>query len=363
MCDTDIIAAWGKDAAPSSPPTFFSHFWSERGWSHWSVWIAGFLLHLFSSQWASRRAFQVWASAGGGVILHGHTIQTEATWKESAITPASSPMKWTPPPINVCSVCQSTNVLLRSHLEEKLQVNAGGVSPSCRPFNFTAAAFSCQPQYNQSSYPFCPSISFSHVKPVKPVLTVQSDWLILRRHHPGEERQHGSKSSVPARPTHIKYGFSSCRLFKGRFFSLRPDMKPLLDWAMHFHKYTHGRGFCRESSLYNKWNLHFSTPEQTGCVFPHITNTPSADVLHSLWKRSPRGPTPPGSAVVSLSRPQLRHQFCSGATPAFENCRESLGITTGTRADAWKRVWVHVNASVSKHNHELAPRRRRGHGA
>lgn len=71
----------GTEEPPSSPPTLFSHFWSEQGWSQSSVWIAGFLLHLFSSQWVSRRAFQVWASAGGGVILQGHTIQTEATWK------------------------------------------------------------------------------------------------------------------------------------------------------------------------------------------------------------------------------------------------------------------------------------------
>lgn len=31
-------------------------------------------------------AFQVWASAGGGVILLGLAIQTDPTWKESAIT-------------------------------------------------------------------------------------------------------------------------------------------------------------------------------------------------------------------------------------------------------------------------------------
>lgn len=103
---------------------------------------------------------------------------------------------------------------------------------------------------------------------------VIQSWLI-----PGDRR---SDPSTSLRPTHIKYGLSPCRLFKGRFFNMRPDMQPLLDVATYFHKHTHGRGFCREGSLYNKCNLHFSTPQQTGCVFPLISNTPSADAPHSF---------------------------------------------------------------------------------
>lgn len=101
----------------------------------------------------SERAVRVGASAGAN-----------PPWPHS---PNRSKMKGDsnyppPPPVKASSVCQG--------IKAAPSFSPGGeglLSPSVTPGSFTAAA--------QTS----------------------SDWLILRRHHLGEERQHGSKRSSP----------------------------------------------------------------------------------------------------------------------------------------------------------------------
>lgn len=129
---------------------------------------------------------------------------------------------------------------------------------------------------------------------------------------------------------HFKCGFSSRRLFKGRFFNLRPDLNHSWTQLIHLHKYTRGGGFCREF-----------TPRQVGSVLFHSRGTrlcvPSHH-KHTICRRSARllkafsSWSHVSSAHCRPTRTQLRHQLCSSCatTPASENCSQLLGITTGT---------------------------------
>lgn len=90
----------------------------------------------------------------------------------------------------------------------------------------------------------------------------------------GDRRSHISTS---LRPTHVKYGFSPCRLFKGSFFNTRPDMQPLLDVATHFHKHT----YTVEGSAER---VHSTT--SVICIFP-LQNKPGVCSLSSQTHHLP----------------------------------------------------------------------------